>query len=141
MRHRKSGRKLGRTWEHRKAMMKNMALSLVEHERIKTTEAKAKELRILADKLVTMALEDTLHARRQAFAILGSHQSVKKLFDVIGPRFKEVPGGYTRVVKFTQPRVGDCAPMALIEFTRLDESSNDNAEEAPVESASDNAAE
>lgn len=138
MRHRKSGRKLGRTWEHRKALMKNMALALVEHERIKTTESKAKELRILADKLVTMALEDSLHARRQAFAILGSHQSVKKLFDEIGPRFKEVPGGYTRVVKFTQPRVGDCAPMALIEFTRMNESA---VEEASVESASDNAAE
>lgn len=121
MRHRKSGRKLGRTWEHRKALMKNMARSLVEHESIRTTEAKAKELRILADKLVTMALNDTLHARRQAYAILGSHHSVQKLFGEIGPRFREVSGGYTRVVKFGVPRVGDCAPMALIEFTqRLD---------------------
>ena len=81
MRHRNSGRKLGRTWEHRKALMKNMARSLVEHERIRTTEAKAKELRILADKLVTMALEDSLHARRQAYSILGSHHSVQKLFE------------------------------------------------------------
>lgn len=121
MRHRNSGRKLGRTWEHRKALMKNMARSLVEHERIRTTEAKAKELRVLADKLVTMALENTLHARRQAYSILGSHHSVKKLFDEIGPRFKEVPGGYTRVVKFGIPRVGDSAPMAMIEFTRLAE--------------------
>lgn len=120
MRHRKSGRKLGRTWEHRKAMMKNMARSLVEHEQIRTTEAKAKELRILADKLVTMALEDSLHARRRAYSILGSHHSVKKLFEVIGPRFKAVPGGYTRVVKFGLPRVGDGAPMAMIEFTQRD---------------------
>ena len=131
MRHRNSGRKLGRTWEHRKALMKNMARSLVEHERIRTTEAKAKELRILADKLITMALEDSLHARRQAYSILGSHHSVQKLFDVIGPRFKEVPGGYTRVVKFGIPRVGDCAPMAMIEFTRLAE----EAPEAPAEEA------
>ena len=118
MRHRKSGRKLGRTWEHRKALFKNMARSLVEHERIRTTEAKAKELRILADKLVTMALENDLHARRMAYTVLGSHHSVQKLFDVIGPRFQGVPGGYTRVVKFGQPRVGDGAAMALIEFTR-----------------------
>ena len=130
MRHRNSGRKLGRTWEHRKALMKNMARSLVEHERIRTTEAKAKELRILADKLVTMALEDTLHARRQAYSILGSHHSVQKLFNEIGPRFKEIPGGYTRVVKFGIPRVGDCAPMAMIEFTRLAETAETTTEEA-----------
>lgn len=119
MRHRKAGRKLGRTWEHRKALMKNMARALVEHERIRTTEAKAKELRILADKLVTMALQDSLHARRQAFAILGSHHSVQKLFAEIGPRFAEVGGGFTRVVKFGTPRVGDGAPMAMIEFSKL----------------------
>lgn len=129
MRHRNSGRKLGRTWEHRKALMKNMARSLVEHERIRTTEAKAKELRILADKLVTMALEDTLHARRQAYSILGSHHSVQKLFSEIGPRFKEIPGGYTRVVKFGIPRVGDSAPMAMIEFTRLSESAEPGTDE------------
>lgn len=130
MRHRNSGRKLGRTWEHRKALMKNMACSLVEHERIRTTEAKAKELRVLADKLVTMALENTLHARRQAYSILGSHHSVQKLFDEIGPRFTEVPGGYTRVVKFGIPRVGDSAPMAMIEFTRLAEAGSAPAEDA-----------
>ncbi len=128
MRHRKSGRKLGRTWEHRKALMKNMARSLVEHERIRTTEAKAKELHILADKLVTMALVDSVHARRQAYAILGSHHSVKKLFDVIGPRFTDVPGGYTRVVKFGVPRVGDGAPMAMIEFTQLAQASEPTAD-------------
>jgi large subunit ribosomal protein L17 len=99
-------------------MMKNMARSLVEHEQIRTTEAKAKELRVLADKLVTMALENSLSARRRAYAILGSHRSVKKLFDEIGPRFTTTPGGYTRVVKFSVPRVGDGAPMAVIEFTQ-----------------------
>ncbi len=136
MRHRKSGRKLGRSWEHRKAMMKNMARSLVEHERIRTTEAKAKELRILADKLVTMALADSLHARRQAYTVLGSHHSVKKLFDEIGPRFKEIAGGYTRVVKFGVPRVGDGAPMAMIEFTRLGAQFAE-ADAKPTESAPD----
>ncbi len=128
MRHRKSGRKLGRTWEHRKALFKNMARALVEHERIRTTEAKAKELRIVADKLITIALVDSLHARRQAYSILGSHHSVQKLFSEIGPRFKEIPGGYTRVVKFGVPRVGDGAPMAMIEFTRLSEKFTEAAE-------------
>lgn len=128
MRHRKSGRKLGRTWEHRKALFKNMARALVEHERIRTTEAKAKELRIVADKLITIALVDSLHARRQAYSILGSHHSVQKLFSEIGPRFKEIPGGYTRVVKFGVPRVGDGAPMAMIEFTRLSEKFAEAAE-------------
>lgn len=126
MRHRKSGRKLGRTWEHRKALMKNMVRALVEHEKIKTTEAKAKELKIVADKLVTISKEDTVHARRQAFAILGSHHSVQKLFNDIGPRFKATAGGYTRVVKFGVPRVGDGASMAIIEFALGKDSSQEN---------------
>ncbi|HKK32953.1 MAG TPA: 50S ribosomal protein L17 [Desulfomicrobiaceae bacterium] len=117
MRHRKSGRKLGRTWEHRKAMFRNMARSLVTYERIRTTEAKAKELKILADKLVTMAVKNDLSARRQAYKILGNHTIVQRLFDEIGPRFVGVSGGYTRVVKFGLPRTGDSAPMAVIEFT------------------------
>jgi large subunit ribosomal protein L17 len=98
-------------------MMKNMVRSLIEHERIKTTEAKAKELQILADKLVTVSKTDTLHARRQAYVLLGSHHSVQKLFQEIAPRFKDISGGYTRVVKFSLPRPGDGAPMALIEFS------------------------
>jgi len=118
MRHRKSGRKLNRTWEHRKAMFRNMARSLITHERIKTTVPKAKELSKLADRLVTLALRGDLHARRQAYKILENHQLVKKLFDEIGPRFQEVKGGFTRVVKFAQPRIGDAAPMAVIEFSR-----------------------
>ncbi len=118
MRHNKSGKRLGRTWSHRKAMFRNMAKSLIIHGRIKTTETKAKELRSVADKLVTLALRNDLHARRQAYKVLADHQLVKKLFDEIGPRFADAGGGYTRVVKLAVPRAGDCAPMALIEFTR-----------------------
>lgn len=118
MRHNKSGRRLGRTWSHRKAMFRNMARSLLTYGRIKTTEAKAKELRSVADKLITLALRNDLHARRQAYRVLENHQLVKKLFDEIGPRFVGVKGGYTRVVKLAIPRAGDCAPMAVIELTR-----------------------
>lgn len=118
MRHNKSGRKLGRTWEHRKALFRNMAKSLLVHGRIRTTESKAKELRKVADKLVTLALRNDLHSRRLAFNVLGDHALVKKLFDEVGPRFAGISGGYTRVVKLGLPRRGDCAPMAFIEFTR-----------------------
>ena len=118
MRHRKAGRKLGRTWEHRKAMFKNMARSLVEHERIQTTEAKAKELRKVADRLVSMGLEDTVHARRKAFRVLEDRTLVHKLFSEIAPRFVDIPGGYTRIMKPAGPRRGDAAPMAIIEFSR-----------------------
>ena len=118
MRHRKAGRKLNRSWEHRKAMFKNMAGSLVVHESIRTTEARAKELRKVMDRLVTLALRNDVHARRQAYKILAKHSLVKRLFDEIGPRFAGVAGGYTRVVKLGLPRLGDCASMAVIEFTR-----------------------
>lgn len=117
MRHRKSGRRLGRTTEHRSAMFKNMARSLVIYEGIKTTESKAKELKIVADKLITLALKNDLSARRQSFKILGRHALVNKLFDDLGPRFKGVSGGFTRVVKFSEPRKGDSAPMSFIEFS------------------------
>ncbi len=119
MRHNKSGRKLGRTWEHRKALFKNMATALLTHGRIRTTEAKAKELRKVADKLVTLSLRNDLHSRRLAFKVLNDHVLVKKLFDEIGPRFAGVQGGFTRIVKLSLPRRGDCAPMAYIELTRL----------------------
>lgn len=118
MRHKKAGRKLGRTWEHRKAMFKNMARSLVEYERIQTTEAKAKELRKVADRLVSMGLEDSVHARRKAFRVLENRTLVHKLFTDIAPRFTETPGGYTRIIKATQPRKGDSASMAIIEFSK-----------------------
>ncbi len=118
MRHSKSGRKLGRNASHRKALFRNMARSLMTFERIRTTEQKAKELRRVAEGLVALALKDDLHARREAYKVLGNHQLVAKLFNEIGPRFVGVSGGYTRVVKLGLPRAGDCASLAIIELTR-----------------------
>ncbi|MGE4506858.1 MAG: 50S ribosomal protein L17 [Desulfovibrionaceae bacterium] len=118
MRHNKSGRKLNRTNSHRKAMFRNMARALLTYESIRTTEAKAKELRKVVDSLITLAVRNDLHARRMAYKVLNNHQMVKVLFDEIGPRFKEGGGGYTRILKMAQPRKGDCAPMVLIELTK-----------------------
>ena len=115
MRHLKKGRKLGRTTSHRKALFANMATSLFQHEIIETTDAKAKDLRGVAEKLITLAKRGDLHARRQAYATVRDQGVLKKLFDVIGPRFKERNGGYTRVIK-SRIRVGDCAPMSVIEL-------------------------
>ena len=117
MRHRRSGRKLNRTWEHRKAMFRNMAKSLLTYEQIRTTEAKAKELRKLSDRLISYGLEDSLHARRKAFRILESRVLVQKLFDDIAPRFKDRPGGYTRLLKLSEPRKGDAAKQVLVQLT------------------------
>jgi large subunit ribosomal protein L17 len=116
MRHLNSGRKLNRTQSHRKALFRNMVLSLIRHGRIVTTDAKAKELRRFADKMVTLGKQGDLAARRMAFAFMQSRDAVKKLFDEIAPQFKERPGGYTRVVKFER-RHGDAAPLSVIEFT------------------------
>ena len=99
-------------------MFRNMARSLLVHGRIRTTEAKAKELRKLTDRLVTLALRNDLHARRQAYQVLGNHQLVKKLFDEVGPAFAGVPGGFTRLVKLGLARPGDSAPLAVVEFSR-----------------------
>ena len=132
MRHRKSGRKLNRSNTHRAAMFKNMARALMTYEKIRTTEPKAKELRRLADKLITLALRNDLHARRQAYKVLGSHQMVQRLFDEIGPRFEGGTGGYTRIIKLSQPRKGDCAPMVIIELTKL-AAAEAPAEETPAE--------
>jgi len=115
MRHRKSGRKFSRTSAHRQAMFKNMAASLVEHELIKTTLPKAKELRKVAEPLITLAKNDSVANRRLAFARLRDAAAVKKLFEEIGPRYKERPGGYTRVLKCGF-RAGDAAPMAYVEL-------------------------
>ncbi|MFW6055598.1 MAG: 50S ribosomal protein L17 [Thermodesulfobacteriota bacterium] len=117
MRHKKAGRKLGRTWEHRKAMYRNMSRSLIEHEQIRTTEAKAKEVRKVAEKLIGFGLDNSVHSRRLAFKILENRTLVKKLFDDLAPRFAQVSGGYTRVVKLGEPRRGDNAPLAVVEFT------------------------
>jgi len=118
MRHSKGGKKLGRTYSHRKAMFRNMARSLLTYGQIKTTETKAMELRKVADNLVTLGLRGDVHARRLAYKVLENHQLVKKLFDEIAPLYNGAGGGYTRVYKLGLPRVGDCAPMAVIELTR-----------------------
>ena len=118
MRHSNSGKKLSRNPSHRKALLRNMSKALLTHGRIRTTEVKAKELRGVVESLITLARRNDVAARRQAFRDLGDHQLVQKLFDEIAPRFAGVAGGYTRVVKLAMPRVGDCAPMAIIELPK-----------------------
>jgi len=115
MRHRKSGRKFNRNSSHRKAMFKNMAASLVEHELIKTTLPKAKELRRVAEPLITLAKNDSVANRRLAFARVRDDAVVAKLFDELGPRYKDRPGGYIRILKCGF-RAGDAAPMAFVEL-------------------------
>lgn len=115
MRHRKSGRHLNRTSSHRQAMFRNMAVSLIEHEVIKTTVPKAKELRRVAEPLITLAKEDSVANRRLAFARTRSKSAVGKLFTELGPRYEERPGGYTRILKCGF-RAGDSAPMAYVEL-------------------------
>lgn len=128
MRHKKSGRRLNMSNTHRKAMFRNMVRSLFTHESIRTTEARAKELRSIAEKLITLALRDDLHSRRLAYKTLENHKLVKHLFEEIAPRFKGGKGGYTRIIKMSRPRTGDCAPMVIIELTKMGEA----AEEAPA---------
>ncbi|MCH7991052.1 MAG: 50S ribosomal protein L17 [Gemmatimonadetes bacterium] len=115
MRHRKKGRQLSRTRSHRKATLRNMATSLFRHERIETTTAKAKELRPFAERLITLACRGDLHARRLAGRNIQDREVLGKLFDDIGPRFSERPGGYTRILKLGN-RKGDAAEMSLIEL-------------------------
>ncbi len=120
MRHRNQGRKLGKTSSHRTAMFANMAAALIKHEQIRTTLPKAKELRPVVEKLVTLSRRNTLHARRQAIATVRDEVQVTKLFEVLGPRYAERPGGYIRVLK-AGFRPGDNAAMAVIEFIDRDE--------------------
>ena len=115
MRHRKSGRKLNRNSSHRKAMFKNMAASLVEHELIKTTLPKAKELRRVAEPLITLAKNDSVANRRLAFSRVRNDAVVAKLFEELGPRYQDRPGGYIRILKCGY-RAGDAAPMAYVEL-------------------------
>jgi large subunit ribosomal protein L17 len=115
MRHNQSGRKLSRRSNHRHAMLRNLAMSLVKSGRLKTTDAKAKELRPFVEKLVTFARRGDLHARRIVLSRLGDALAVKKLFDELGPRFKDRNGGYTRILKLGY-RLGDNSPVSLIEF-------------------------
>jgi large subunit ribosomal protein L17 len=123
MRHRKSGRQLNRNSSHRKAMFSNMANSLFQHEIIRTTLPKAKELRRVAEPLITMAREDSVARRRLAFSRLRDNAAVGKLFNELGPRYKERAGGYTRIMKCGY-RPGDAAPMAYIELVDRPESSS-----------------
>ena len=115
MRHLKSGRKLNRTSSHRKAMFSNMTVSLIEHEFIKTTLPKAKELRRVAEPLITLAKNDSVANRRLAFSRLRNNSAVGKLFAELGPRYNERPGGYMRILKCGF-RAGDAAPMAIVEL-------------------------
>ena len=118
MRHRLAGRGLGRSSSHRKALLRNQVRELIEHERIVTTEAKAKELRPLVEKMITLGRRSGLHARRRAGVVLGDRKLVRRLFEEIAPRFGDRPGGYTRIVKLG-PRLGDGARMAQIELVEI----------------------
>jgi large subunit ribosomal protein L17 len=124
VRHHKAGKKLGRDSSHRRALYANLAASLIEHGRIKTTEAKAKAVRPIAEQMITLGRRGDIHARRQALAYLRTQEIVHQLFSEVAPRFQDRPGGYTRIVKLG-PRPGDSAPMAYLELV-------DFAPEAPA---------
>jgi large subunit ribosomal protein L17 len=132
MRHARGYRRLNRTHEHRKALFANMAGSLIEHEQIKTTLPKAKELRPIVEKLVTLGKRGDLHARRLAASRLKQDAHVKKLFDILGPRYAERQGGYIRILK-AGFRYGDMAPMAIIEFVDRDPEAKGAADRAREE--------
>lgn len=129
MRHQKSGRKLNRNSSHRKAMFRNMTASLIQHEQIKTTLPKAKELRKVAEPLITMAKTPSVANRRLAYARLRDRAVVSKLFDDLGVRFKDRPGGYLRILKCA-PRTGDNAPMAYVQLVDRPAADGDGAQEA-----------
>lgn len=134
MRHRKSGRQLNRNSSHRKAMFRNMACSLIEHEVIKTTVPKAKELRRVAEPLITLAKSDSVANRRLAFSRMRDKAAVGKLFSEIGPRYQERPGGYTRILKCGF-RAGDAAPMAYVELVDRPLPDNDDDFDDDVEAS------
>ena len=132
MRHARGYRRLNRTHEHRTALFANMCGSLIEHEQIKTTLPKAKELRPIIEKMITLAKRGDLHARRQAASQLKQDKYVAKLFEILGPRYKERQGGYVRILK-AGFRYGDMAPMAIIEFVERDTSAKGAGDKARVE--------
>ncbi|CAM1638089.1 50S ribosomal protein L17 [Bartonella sp. B10834G6] len=134
MRHGKSGRKLNRTASHRKAMFANMATSLIEHEQIVTTLPKAKEIRPIVEKLVTLGKRGGLHARRQAISAIRDAKQVAKLFDTLAPRYATRNGGYLRIMK-AGFRAGDNAPLAVVEFVERDVNAKGAADKARVEAA------
>jgi len=131
MRHRKKGRRFNRSSSHRKAMLSNLCNALIKHEQIKTTLPKAKDLRPVVEKLVTLAKRGGLHARRQAYAYLPEDRVVAKLFDELAARYADRPGGYTRIIK-AGFRYGDAAPMAIIEFVDRDASAK-GTDSGPVD--------
>lgn len=128
MRHNVKGRKLGRTASHRAALLNSLATSLLKHKRIKTTEAKAKEARMFIEKLITKAKKNDLHVKRQVMAVVNDKEVFKELFAEILPKIGERPGGYTRVVKLGN-RIGDAAPMAILELVDYNDVANKKAEE------------
>jgi len=132
MRHARGYRRLNRTHEHRKAMFANMSGALIEHEQIKTTLPKAKELRPIVEKLITLAKRGDLHARRQARAQLKEDKHLERLFDILGARYQDRQGGYIRIMK-AGFRYGDMAPMAIIEFVDRDTSAKGAADRARLE--------
>ena len=139
MRHRISRKHLGRTGSHRKALRRNMGVSLIQHETIRTTEAKAKDLRRFVEKLITTAKKGTLHARRQVIAAIGDHEMVndeaeladktvvQKLFDEIVPRYADRPGGYTRIIRLADRRIGDSGRQVLLQLVEESPASGDQA--------------
>jgi len=130
MRHRISGRKLNRTSQHRQMLFRNMSQALIRHEQIDTTLAKARELRPVVEKLITLGKRGDLHARRQAFARLRDDAMTAKLFETLGPRYAERSGGYTRIIKAGY-RYGDAAAMAVIEFVDRDEDARGRDDRSP----------
>ncbi len=127
MRHRKAGKRLGRTTSHKEAMVRNMVTSVFEHERIVTTTPKAKEVRKVVDKMITLAKRGDLHAKRQAMSFIRSRDVVAKLFDEISGQFADRNGGYTRIIQTGQRR-GDAAPMAILELVTYSESAVEESE-------------
>jgi large subunit ribosomal protein L17 len=136
MRHNKTGRRLGRNSSHRSAMMRNMVTSLLEHEKITTTDCRAKELRKVAEKMITLGKRGDLHARRQAMQVIRDRKVVAKLFERLAPRFQDRPGGYTRIIKLAN-RLGDNASQSIIELVEEGFTPSLRKETAPA-GASDN---
>jgi large subunit ribosomal protein L17 len=134
MRHNKSGRRLGRNSSHRLAMMRNMVTSLLDHEKITTTDARAKELRKLADRMITLGKRGDLHARRQAMQVIRDRKVVAKLFDLVAPRYTNRPGGYTRIIKLGS-RLGDNAALSQIELVEEAFTPRPRKQAPPVKSA------
>ncbi len=134
MRHQVSGKKLGRNTSQRKALLRSLVTSFVEKERIRTTLAKAKATRPIAEKMITLAKTNSLHTRRQALQYIYKKEAVKKLFEDIGPRFMERPGGYTRIIKLG-PRAGDGAEMALLELVGTEFKKKEKKKESVKEKA------